>query len=137
MLPGRAKAHGIGDGECDGSESSKPKSWTACGSGTGRLTVREVVDDINLRRPAAYTTVMTVATILYDKGWLTRRKQGQAWLYTPVRSREAYSAALMEDALGASRDRSAALVHFVERMTDEEVAALREALRATGRGGEL
>ncbi|MFJ1788681.1 BlaI/MecI/CopY family transcriptional regulator [Streptomyces anulatus] len=100
-------------------------------------TVREVVDDINLRRPAAYTTVMTVATILYNKGWLTRRKQGQAWLYTPVRSREAYSAALMEDALGASRDRSAALVHFVERMTDEEVAALREALRATGRGGEL
>ncbi|MGW5066966.1 BlaI/MecI/CopY family transcriptional regulator [Streptomyces cyaneofuscatus] len=100
-------------------------------------TVREIVDDINLRRPAAYTTVMTVATILHDKGWLTRRKQGQAWLYTPVRSREAYSAALMEDALGASRDRSAALVHFVERMTDEEVAALREALRATGRGGEL
>ncbi|MDX3374728.1 BlaI/MecI/CopY family transcriptional regulator [Streptomyces cyaneofuscatus] len=100
-------------------------------------TVREIVDDINLRRPAAYTTVMTVATILYDKGWLTRRKQGQAWLYTPVRSREAYSAALMEDALGASRDRSAALVHFVERMTDEEVAALRDALRATGRGGEL
>lgn len=100
-------------------------------------TVREIVDDINLRRPAAYTTVMTVATILYDKGWLTRRKQGQAWLYTPVRSREAYSAALMEDALGASRDRSAALVRFVERMTDEEVAALREALRATGRGGEL
>ncbi|MFJ9641025.1 BlaI/MecI/CopY family transcriptional regulator [Streptomyces sp. NPDC101178] len=100
-------------------------------------TVREVVDDINLRRPAAYTTVMTVATILYNKGWLTRRKQGQAWLYTPVRSREAYAAALMEDALGASRDRSAALVHFVERMTDEEVAALREALRATGRGGEL
>ncbi|MET9926094.1 MULTISPECIES: BlaI/MecI/CopY family transcriptional regulator [unclassified Streptomyces] len=100
-------------------------------------TVREVVDDINLRRPAAYTTVMTVATILYNKGWLTRRKQGQAWLYTPVRSREAYAAALMEDALGASRDRSAALVHFVERMTDEEVAALREALRATGRDGAL
>ncbi|UQA32771.1 MULTISPECIES: BlaI/MecI/CopY family transcriptional regulator [unclassified Streptomyces] len=100
-------------------------------------TVREVVDDINLLRPAAYTTVMTVATILYNKGWLTRRKQGQAWLYTPVRSREAYAAALMEDALGASRDRSAALVHFVERMTDDEVAALREALRATGRGGEL
>ncbi|MEU0760855.1 BlaI/MecI/CopY family transcriptional regulator [Streptomyces microflavus] len=100
-------------------------------------TVREIVDDINLRRPAAYTTVMTVATILHDKGWLTRRKQGQAWLYTPVRSREAYSAALMEDALGASRDRSAAFVHFVERMSDEEVAALREALRATGRGSEL
>ncbi len=101
------------------------------------VTVREVLEDLQQDRSIAYTTVMTVATILYNKGWLTRRKQGQAWLYTPVRSREAYSAALMEDAPGASRDRSTALVHFVERMTDEEVAALREALRATGRGGEL
>lgn len=96
-------------------------------------TVREVVDDINTRRPAAYTTVMTVASILHTKGWLTRQKQGQAWLYTPVRSREAYSAALMEDALGASEDRPAALAYFVERMSDDEVAALREALRAVGR----
>ncbi|MFD5893146.1 MULTISPECIES: BlaI/MecI/CopY family transcriptional regulator [unclassified Streptomyces] len=99
-------------------------------------TVREVVDDINTRRPAAYTTVMTVASILHTKGWLTRQKQGQAWLYTPVRSREAYSAALMEDALGASEDRPAALAHFVERMSDDEVAALREALRAVNRDVE-
>jgi predicted transcriptional regulator len=54
-------------------------------------------------------------------------------LYTPVRSREAYSAALMEDALGASEDRSAALVQFVEKMSDDEVAALRKALRNVGR----
>ncbi|MFE4537141.1 BlaI/MecI/CopY family transcriptional regulator [Streptomyces scopuliridis] len=99
-------------------------------------TVREIVDDINTRRPSAYSTVMTVATILYNKGWLTREKQGRAWLYTPVRSREAYSAALMEDALGASEDRPAALAYFVERMTDEEVAALREALRTADRSVE-
>jgi predicted transcriptional regulator len=93
-------------------------------------TVREIVNDINKRRPIAYTTVMTVADILYNKGWLMRTKQGRAWLYAPVRSREAYSAALMEEALGASEDRSIALTHFVEGMTDEEVAALRKALRA-------
>jgi predicted transcriptional regulator len=96
-------------------------------------TVREIVDDINKQRPVAYTTVMTVADILYNKGWLLRNKQGRAWLYLPVRSREAYSAALMEDALGASEDRSAALAHFVEQMSDDEVAALRKALRAAGR----
>ncbi|MEE1810104.1 BlaI/MecI/CopY family transcriptional regulator [Streptomyces sp. BE133] len=95
-------------------------------------TVREVVDDINTHRPIAYTTVMTVANILFNKGWLQRSKQGRAWLYTPVRSREAYSAALMEDALGTSEDRPAALAHFVEKMSDEEVAALRKALRNTG-----
>ncbi|MEE1760809.1 MULTISPECIES: BlaI/MecI/CopY family transcriptional regulator [unclassified Streptomyces] len=96
-------------------------------------TVREVVDDLNKTRPLAYTTVMTVTNILYNKGWLLRGKQGRAWLYTPVRSREAYAAALMEDGLDASKDRPAALIHFVENMTEEEQAALRKALRAVGR----
>nr|WP_168515667.1 BlaI/MecI/CopY family transcriptional regulator [Streptomyces sp. S1D4-11]QIZ00766.1 BlaI/MecI/CopY family transcriptional regulator [Streptomyces sp. S1D4-11] len=96
-------------------------------------TVREIVDDINETRPIAYTTVMTVTNILYTKGWLFRTKHGRAWLYTPVRSREAYAAALMEDALGESKDRPVALVHFVENMSEEEVAALREALRNVGR----
>lgn len=96
-------------------------------------TVREVVNDINKHREVAYTTVMTVANILYNKGWLLRTKQGRAWLYAPVRSREAYSAALMEDALGASKDRSVALSHFVENMSEDEMAALRKALRNVGR----
>ena len=96
-------------------------------------TVREVVDDINRHRPVAYSTVMTVTNILHGKGWLVRSKQGRAWLYTPVRSREAYSAALMEDGLGTSKDRPAALLHFVENMSEDEVAALRKALKVVGR----
>jgi predicted transcriptional regulator len=99
-------------------------------------TVREVVDDINKTRPIAYTTVMTVTNILYTKGWLLRSKQGRAWLYSPLRSREAYAAALMEYGLEESKDRPAALVHFVENMSEEEVAALRKALRTVGRQGE-
>ena len=96
-------------------------------------TVREIVDDINKTRPIAYTTVMTVTNILYGKGWLLRGKHGRAWLYSPVRSREKYAAALMEDGLGESKDRPAALVHFVENMSEEEQAALRKALRNTTR----
>ncbi|QKV96773.1 BlaI/MecI/CopY family transcriptional regulator [Streptomyces sp. NA02950] len=96
-------------------------------------TVREIVDDINEHRPVAYTTVMTVAGILYNKGWLLRAKEGRAWVYSPVRSREEYTAALMEDALGTSEDRTAALAHFVRQMGPEEVNALRKALRVAGR----
>ncbi len=96
-------------------------------------TVREVVDDINKHRPVAYSTVMTVTNILHGKGWLLREKSGRAWLYTPVRSREAYAAALMEDGLGTSKDRPAALIHFVENMSEDEVAALRTALKTIGR----
>jgi predicted transcriptional regulator len=96
-------------------------------------TVREIVDDINKQRPLAYTTVNTVATILYNKGWLLRGKQGRAWVYSPIRTREQYAAALMEEALGASEDRPAALAHFVQQMSPEEVGALREALATAAR----
>ncbi|MFJ9565043.1 BlaI/MecI/CopY family transcriptional regulator [Streptomyces fuscichromogenes] len=96
-------------------------------------TVREVVDDINRTRPVAYTTVMTVANILHSKGWLVReQKDGRAWLYEPVRSREEYAAALMEDALSASEDRPVALTHFVDQMSSAEISALRKALRNAG-----
>ena len=97
-------------------------------------TVREIVDDINRGRRVAYTTVMTVADILHRKGWLRREKAGRAWLYEPVRSREEYTAGLMRDALGDSQDRPAALLRFVEVISDEDMAALDAALRAA-RGG--
>ncbi|MGI5442946.1 BlaI/MecI/CopY family transcriptional regulator [Streptomyces shenzhenensis] len=99
-------------------------------------TVREVCDDINTTRPVAYTTVMTVAGILHTKGWLVRTKERRAWVYTPARSREAYAAALMEDGLGVSKDRRAALLQFVEGMSAEEVAALRQALENVGTEAE-
>ncbi|MET9606646.1 BlaI/MecI/CopY family transcriptional regulator [Streptomyces sp. NPDC006512] len=93
-------------------------------------SVREIVDDINRGRKVAYTTVMTVADILYRKGWLSREKSGRAWIYQAVRSREEYTAALMQDALGDSQDRRATLLRFVERMSHEDVEALDDALRA-------
>ncbi|MEU3408688.1 BlaI/MecI/CopY family transcriptional regulator [Streptomyces sp. NPDC006670] len=93
-------------------------------------SVREIVDDINRGRTVAYTTVMTVADILHRKGWLSREKSGRAWMYQAVRSREEYTAALMQDALGDSQDRRATLLRFVERMSHEDVEALDEALRA-------
>ncbi|MET8804908.1 BlaI/MecI/CopY family transcriptional regulator [Streptomyces sp. NPDC004546] len=100
-------------------------------------TVREIVDDINRTRPVAYTTVMTVANILHSKGWLLReQKEGRAWLYEPVRTREEYSAALMENALEASEDRTVALAHFVGRMAPAELAALRKALNDAGKRTE-
>jgi len=96
-------------------------------------TVREVVDDINQHRPVAYTTVMTVADILHGKGLLRRAKQGRAWLYEPVRTREEYTAAVLQNVLDLSKDRPAALAHFVHRMSEDEVAALRAALRSIPR----
>ncbi|AUG80709.1 CopY family transcriptional regulator [Kitasatospora sp. MMS16-BH015] len=91
-------------------------------------SVREVVDDLNLTRPVAYTTVNTVADILYTKGWLTRHKEGRAWIYRPTRSREAHSADLMHEALGESGDQQAALLLFVEGIDAEQARVLRDLL---------
>ncbi|MEV7387939.1 MULTISPECIES: BlaI/MecI/CopY family transcriptional regulator [unclassified Streptomyces] len=99
-------------------------------------TAREVRTDINKQRPIAYTTVKTVADILYGKGMLTRHKEGRAWVYTPTRTRQQYTAALMHDALGSNPDTTGTLVSFVEQITPEEAQALRSALQRANRRSE-
>jgi len=96
-------------------------------------TVRDVVDDLRRERTIAYTTVMTVMDNLYRKGWLRRERDGRAWRYEPTASREEYSARLMSEALASSADQTAALVHFVEQMSQAETEALRAALRRQAR----
>ncbi|MFE3107898.1 BlaI/MecI/CopY family transcriptional regulator [Kitasatospora indigofera] len=93
------------------------------------VTVREVLLDLQTERDIAYTTVMTVLDKLYRKGWLRRDQVGRAYRYEPVSSREAYTAALMNDAWGTSDNPAAALVHFFGLMSPEQREALRDALR--------
>jgi predicted transcriptional regulator len=91
-------------------------------------TVRDVLEHLRTGRTIAYTTVMTVMDNLHRKGWLQRERDGRAYRYEPVASREQYSAELMREALGDSDDRTATLVHFVAHMDPAESAALRAAL---------
>lgn len=91
------------------------------------LTVRQVHTDLNLERPLAYTTVMTVMDKLHRKGWLLRAPSGRAYEYLPAISREQYTADLMGEALSASSDRSATLVAFLEQLGPAETAELRHA----------
>lgn len=96
-------------------------------------TVRAVLEDLRPHRQLAYTTVMTVMDNLYRKGWLRRDRDGLAYRYEPVMSRDAYTADVMGRALSDSRDRGAALIQFVAQMSPEETAALRTALRSVSR----
>jgi predicted transcriptional regulator len=97
------------------------------------VTVRDVLGDLQTERPIAYTTVMTVMGNLQKKGWLQRHADGRAYRYEPLVSAEEYSAGLMRQALEASTDRPAALMHFIEELSAEEAKALEEAYgRLTG-----
>ena len=99
------------------------------------VTVRDIVGDLRLERPIAYTTVMTVMDNLRKKGWLRREPDGRAYRYEPLISGEEYSAGLMRQALEASNDRPAVLMHFIGELSAEEADALHEAyLRLTGNG---
>jgi predicted transcriptional regulator len=97
------------------------------------VTVRDVLIDLEMERPIAYTTVMTVMGNLQKKGWLRRHADGRAYRYEPLVSAEEYSAGLMRQALAASTDRPAVLMHFIEELSAQEAKALEEAYgRLTG-----
>lgn len=93
------------------------------------VTVRDVLGDLQAERDIAYTTVMTVMTNLERKGWLRRYPEGRAYLYEPLVSADEYSAGLMRQALEASADRPAVLMHFIEDLSADETRALEEAYR--------
>jgi len=96
-------------------------------------TVRDIVGDLRRERPIAYTTVMTVMDNLRKKGWLRREPDGRAYRYEPLISGAEYSASLMRQALEASNDRPAVLMHFIGELSAEEAEALHEAYqRLTG-----
>ena len=90
------------------------------------MAVREVLDELG--RELAYTTAMTVLDNLHRKGLVGRTKRGRAYVYTPTKSREERTAELMGEVLADAGDRGTALLRFVEQMSSEEVAELRELL---------
>jgi predicted transcriptional regulator len=47
-----------------------------------RLTVREVLVKLQLQRPIAYTTVMTIMNRLVKKGFLHRDTRGKTFIYS-------------------------------------------------------
>src|SRR5574338_1517443 len=62
------------------------------------FTVRDV--HARLTRPAAYTTVMTTLDRLFKKGFVTRTREGRAFVYTAARSRADVEAAMASGVAG-------------------------------------
>ena len=97
------------------------------------VSVRDVLEDMQRDRTIAYTTVMTVLDNLHRKRMVIREKVGRAYVYRSTRSRERHTAELMEQALSGTADRGAALMHFVQEMSPDEVDDLKKALLAVDR----
>ena len=64
-------------------------------------TVNEVEETLRHKREIAHTTVLTTLDRMHSKGYLTREKQGKAFVYSPRYTREQFERAMAQEVLGA------------------------------------
>lgn len=96
----------------------------------GWLSPGEVHDVLSEQRPLAYTTVMTILVRLWQKQRLERQRDGRAYVYRPLQSREDYAAMRMSELLVGVHDRPAALARFLETLPATDRDQLRRMLRS-------
>ena len=78
-------------------------------------SVKDVRAAVDASRPLAYTTIMTVLERLVRKGKLARRKNGRAFVYSPVASRDAVRQVAVRELMAGFFDGSEAqLLAFLE-----------------------
>lgn len=85
-----------------------------------------------LSRELAYTTVVTILSRLYDKGVLTREKQGRSFAYRPVEDEAGLAARRMRNVLDREPDRGSVLARFVSGLSESDEQVLLDLLRRHG-----
>ncbi len=102
------------------------------------LSVREVKDALGPARKLAYTSVMTMMSIMVDKGYVAREKSGALFRYCPRITREATSRRMLRDLMHRVFDGSAAatLVYLLESsdVKEDELLELRKILDRKSEG---
>ena len=104
----------------------------------GSATVAEVSDALPKKLGLAYNTVLTTMRILEDKGYVrhSKSKEGRAFIYKPVVSREDASRSAVRHLLGRFFGNSAeALVLNLlgdEDITEGELKRIQELLKKEG-----
>ena len=99
----------------------------------GSSTVREVYEELLLRRKIAYTTVMTMMGILEQKGRLKKSEDGRAFVYTPTEPQTKVVGTMVQEFVKRVFNGSAQplLVHLVENLDgdDDQLDEIRKLLR--------
>ena len=65
----------------------------------GPSTVREVMRVLNQQRPRAYTSVMSLMNVMVEKGLLTAKPKGRAFLYSAKASQAGTQSEIVKDLL--------------------------------------
>jgi BlaI family transcriptional regulator, penicillinase repressor len=95
----------------------------------GRVSVRDVYEDLLLTRKVAYTTVMTMMKILAEKGFLKKDVEERAFMYSPAQSRKRVIGAMVQDFVDRVFNGAAQplLVHLAEdrKISEKDLRELR------------
>ncbi len=92
----------------------------------GEGTVHRIHQQLCLVRPRAYTTVLTIMDRMAQKGIVTRRKEGRAFLYQANLTAEEARGRAVEQIVTGFFDGSeeALAAHLAARLGDKSLSAL-------------
>jgi predicted transcriptional regulator len=90
------------------------------------FTVSDVLSVLEKQRDIAYTTVMTTVARLYDKGVLTRVRDGKRYRYSSKYSREQFLQSTARDVLDRAVGGRQALAMLAEKVSEASSAELDE-----------
>ena len=101
-------------------------------------TVRQVYEILLKKRHVAYTTVMTMMKILEQKGFLKKRQEDRAYIYTPTQPQKQVVGGMVRDFINRVFNGSAEplLLHLVEdqHLTEADLEEIRRLIRSSRAG---
>src|SRR6202789_660663 len=101
----------------------------------GESAVADLVAAIPEGEALAYTSVLTTVRILEQKGYVTHRQQGRAFLYSPCVAEDDASRSeirhVLERFFGNSRERLVLSLLGDDELTADELKRLKERIAAT------
>ncbi len=103
----------------------------------GEATVRQVKKQLSNFRKLAYTSVMTMMTIMTEKRYLKRRRKANYYMYKPLITEKTITSGMLGDIVDRVFDGSAmaAMVNLLETgdIDESELAELRKLIRRKGK----
>ncbi len=98
----------------------------------GPCTVREVMNLLSPKRPRAYTSVMSLMSIMAEKGQLNQKPKGRAFIYSVKISRDKTQTSMLKDLLNRAFDGSAKslVAHLLQQAepSNEELDEIRKTI---------
>ena len=105
--------------------------------GRGACTVREVMNVLNETRHRAYTSILSLMNIMYEKGLLKREPKGNAFVYKNKATQKKTLAAMVADLVrrGFDGSASAMVAHLLEQagLLADELEEIRKTIAAYSR----